>query len=263
MEKHILSVAHLSFDYPGRPVLRDVTMTIGQGTICALLGPNASGKSTLLRCVNGVLRAREGEIRVDGNRIEVLSKAAAARLIATVPQQTFVVFAFTALEMVVMGRAARLRRFRLPSKKDYGEAERCMGELGIGDLSDRRFNELSGGERQLVLLARAMFQDTKILLLDEPTSHLDFRNQYMIMDRIREITRAKGLTALISLHDPNLAGRYCTHMVMLKDGSVYFEGPRDAALTPAILEGVYGMKVVVGRAETGDTLVLPPSDGAR
>jgi iron complex transport system ATP-binding protein len=158
-----------------------------------------------------------------------------------------------------MGRAARLDKFKLPSRKDYLEAEHCLDELGVGDLSRRRFNELSGGERQLVLLARAMFQDTAVLLLDEPTSHLDFKNQFMIMDRMREVTRSKTLTTLISLHDPNLAARYCTHLVMLKEGRIHFSGSCLAGMKPGVLEGMYGMRVMTERTRSGDVMVTPAS----
>jgi iron complex transport system ATP-binding protein len=257
----LLSIANLSFGYPHKPVLRNVGFTVEKGTICGLLGPNASGKSTLLKCINGVLRPKEGHVFIDGAKVEDLSRSQVARSMAVVPQQTTVVFAFTALEMVVMGRAARLGRFKLPSRKDYLEAAKCMDDLGVDNLSRRQFNELSGGERQLVLLARAMFQDTPILLLDEPTSHLDFKNQFMIMDRMRDVTRAKNLTTVISLHDPNLAGRYCTHMVMLKEGNVHFEGSREAAIQPGILEGMYGMKIMIESTTQGDAVVVPAYGG--
>lgn len=257
----LVSIVNLGFDYPHRTVLRDVSFTVEEGTICGLLGPNASGKSTLLKCINGVLKPKEGHVLVDNRKVVDLSRSHVARLMAVVPQQTIVVFHFTALEMVVMGRAARLQRFKLPSRTDYTEAKACLEELGIGDLSNRRFNELSGGERQLVILARAMFQDTAILLLDEPTSHLDFKNQFMIMDRVRHITRAKNLTTIVSLHDPNLAGRYCTHMVMLRDGGIHFEGPRDTAMQSGILEGMYGMKVMIENTARGDIMVVPSYGG--
>jgi iron complex transport system ATP-binding protein len=256
-----LSVVGLDFGYSRKDVLQNISFRVEKGAVCGLLGPNASGKSTLLKCINGVLKPKAGRVIVDGTDVEGFSRSRMARVMAVVPQQTMVLFAFTVLQMVVMGRAARLSRFKLPSRRDYIEARQCLEELGIGDLSERRFNELSGGERQLVLLARAMFQDTPILLLDEPTAHLDFKNQFMIMDRMRDITRAKNLTTIISLHDPNLAGRYCTHMVMLREGRVHFEGPRDAAIQPAILEGMYGMKVSIESTGQGDAVIVPAYGG--
>lgn len=252
-----LSIVDLNFRYSRKSVLANISFSVEKGAICGLLGPNASGKSTLLKCIDGILRPEAGQVVVDGRSIGDLPRSRIARLMAVVPQQTTVLFAFTVLQMVVMGRAARLERFRLPSRRDYLEARECLEEMGVGDLSDRRFSELSGGERQLVLLARAMFQNTPILLLDEPTSHLDFKNQFMIMDKIRDVARAKGLTAIISLHDPNLAGRYCTRMVMLKDGRIHFDGSLQAAMRPEILEGMYGIPVRVESIDQGNRVVVP------
>jgi iron complex transport system ATP-binding protein len=176
---------------------------------------------------------------------------------AVVPQQTTVVFSFTALQMVVMGTAARLGRLKLPSRQDYRDAEKTLEELKIGDLAKRPFNELSGGERQLIILARALFQDTLILLMDEPTSHLDFKNQFMIMDMVREVTQSKKLATVVSLHDPNLAARYCNQMVMLKEGRIYQEGPRETVFGRKTLEAVYGMKVIVENTPQGTSVVTP------
>jgi iron complex transport system ATP-binding protein len=256
-----ISIQNLHFSYPKKTVLRNIGFDVQKGAVCGLLGPNASGKSTLLKCINGVLRPNGGHVFVDGKTVASLHRSAIAQLMAVVPQQTAVLFPFTALQMVVMGRAARLGRFKLPSRQDHLEALKCLEELGIGELSERRFNELSGGEKQLVLLARALFQDAPILLLDEPTSHLDFRNQFMIMDRVHDITTANGLTTLITLHDPNLAARYCTHLVMLKEGKVHFDGTREAAIQAPVLEDMYGMKVAIEMTGQGDVLVVPAYGG--
>jgi len=252
-----LSVINLSFGYGHRPVLQDVTFSVEIDTICGLLGPNASGKTTLLKCIDGVFTPKSGSVHVEGNSVSRLGRRDVARLMAVVPQQTTVVFSFTALQMVVMGRAARLTQFRLPSMRDYCEAETALDGLGIADLAGRFFNELSGGEKQLVLLARALFQDTHILLLDEPTSHLDFKNQFMLMDVIRDVTKKKRLTTLVSLHDPNLAARYCDSMVMLKAGRLYKEGPKDVVFEKDTLEEVYGMKVQVENTSDGTSVVVP------
>lgn len=255
--RELVSVAGLSFDYRRKPVLHDISFTVKRGSLCGLLGPNASGKTTLLKCINGVLNPKEGEVRVNGDAISGMTRRDVARLMAVVPQQMSLAFSFTALQMVVMGRAARLGALKLPSAHDRDDARAAMKELGVEDLADRPFAELSGGERQLVLLARALFQDTPILLLDEPTSHLDFRNQYLIMDVVREMTRAKGLATLVTLHDPNLAARYCTHLVVLKEGRLHREGPREAVFEQKTLEEVYGMEVVIRQVAGGSAVVLP------
>ena len=257
MDHPALSILDLSFSYQSKSVLRNIRFRVERGTLCGLLGPNASGKTTLLKCINGVLKPREGQIRVNDKQVRDLSRREIARLMAVVPQQTTVVFGFTAMQMVVMGRTARLGMLKLPSRQDYRDARTRLDELGVADLAERPFNELSGGERQLVLIARALFQDPQILLLDEPTSHLDFKNQFMIMDVVREMTEAKRLATVVSLHDPNLAVRYCRQMVMLKDGRIYQEGSRETVFETDTLEAVYGMKVIVENTSRGASVVIP------
>jgi len=258
----LLAVSGIGFSYRSKPVLHDISFTVGRGAVCGLLGPNASGKTTLLKCINGVLNPKEGEVRVNGMALGGMPRRQVARLMAVVPQQMSLVFSFTALQMVVMGRSARLGALKLPSLGDRTEARAAMAELGIGHLAERPFNELSGGERQLVLLARALFQETPILLLDEPTSHLDFRNQYRILDVVSEMTRAKGLATLVTLHDPNLAARYCTHLVVLKEGRLHRSGPRETVFEEKTLEEVYGMNVSVHQVPGEPPVVLPGTGAA-
>jgi iron complex transport system ATP-binding protein len=250
-----VSVAGLGFGYRKKPVLHDITFGVQRGSLCGLLGPNASGKTTLLKCMNGILTPREGEVRVTGRTVAGMSRQEIARLMAVVPQQMNLVFSFTALQMVVMGRAARLGPLKLPSGKDRQEAGAALEDLGVGSLAERPFNELSGGERQLVLLARALFQDTPILLLDEPTSHLDFRNQYRIMDVVSDITKKKGLATIVTLHDPNLAARYCSHLAVLKDGRLHRQGTLLQVFEQKTLEEVYGMEVEVEQTSRGPAVV--------
>jgi iron complex transport system ATP-binding protein len=256
----LLAINGLGFGYRNKPVLHDISFAVERGSVCGLLGPNASGKTTLLKCINGVLNPKEGEVRVSGEAMRGMTRREVARLMAVVPQQMSLAFSFTALQMVVMGRAARLSALKLPSAHDREDARAAMKELGVEDLADRPFAELSGGERQLVLLARALFQDTPILLLDEPTSHLDFRNQYLIMDVVREMTRVKGLATIVTLHDPNLAARYCTHLVVLKEGRLHRQGPRENVFEQKTLEEVYGMEVVI-RQMPGEPPVVLPAPG--
>ncbi|MDD3294015.1 MAG: ABC transporter ATP-binding protein [Geobacteraceae bacterium] len=253
----LLAVDDIVFDYRDKPVLHGITFKVERGSLCGLLGPNASGKTTLLKCINGVLKPRQGHVRVNGENVGAMTRREVARLMAVVPQQMSLAFSFTALQMVVMGRASRLGALSLPSSKDRDEARAAMEELGVEDLAERQFNELSGGERQLALLARAIFQETPLLLLDEPTSHLDFRNQYRIMDVVSEMTRAKGLSTLVTLHDPNLAARYCTHLVLLREGRLHRSGTREAVFERKTLEEVYGMEVFVQPIPGGPSMVLP------
>jgi len=258
----LLAVNGLGFGYQAHPVLHDITFNVERGSLCGLLGPNASGKTTLLKCINGILNPTEGDVRVGGSAISSMPRRDVARLMAVVPQQMSLVFSFTALQMVVMGRSARLGVLKLPSARDRDQARAAMTELGIGHLAERHFSELSGGERQLVLLARALYQETPLLLLDEPTSHLDFRNQYRILDVVREMTHAKGLATLVTLHDPNLAARYCTHLVVLKDGRLHRKGPRETVFEEKTLREVYGMEVSVHRMPGEPPVVLPGTGAA-
>ncbi len=253
----ILDVHHLDFDYSDTPVLRDITFGVTPGRVCGLLGPNGSGKTTLFKCLNGLLEPRKGYVSFAGKRVGGMSRRAVAGLMAVVPQQSDVAFSFTALHMVLMAKAARLSMWQRPSLEDAAKAERVLQTLGMGRLSQRPYNALSGGERQIVLLARAMFQSPSVLLLDEPTAHLDFKNQHLILDMVRRITRQEGLTTVVSLHDPNLASRYCDTVVMLKQGRVFDCGPARDLFQAETIESVFGIKVIVTGKDPGNVTIIP------
>lgn len=257
----MLAVHDLSFDYDSKPTLRDINFAVEPGMMCGLLGPNASGKSTLFKLINGILKPKRGRVIARGVEIARLSRRVVAGLMAVVPQYASAAFSFTALQMVVMGRTSRLGALGRPSRKDYRDAEAVLDDLGVWDLKHRVFTMLSGGERQIVLLARALFQDPCILLLDEPTSHLDFKNQYLIMDLVQSMTRQKNLTSLITLHDPNMAARYCSQMVMLKQGRVHRKGMTEDVFDEHALESLYGMKVSIENGPCGKCFVMPSADG--
>ncbi len=255
-----LSVRYLSFGYAERPVLKDIDFSVEEGAICGLLGPNGSGKTTLLKCISGFLKPCTGGVFIGGQAVAGLSRCTASKLLAVVPQMTALAFSFSALQIVVMGRVARLGAFAIPSRKDYRDAESILSQLGLSHLGKRGFNEMSGGERQMILLARALFQDPEILLLDEPTSHLDFKNQHLVLDRVAAVTREKNLTTLVTLHDPNLAVRYCSQMVMLKKGRIHRKGTRSDVFEADALESMYGMKVSVENGCRGNCYVIPSND---
>jgi iron complex transport system ATP-binding protein len=255
----ILEVENLSFGYHDRMVLNGVSFSVKRGEVCGLLGPNGCGKTTLLKCINRILHARSGSIRIHGRDVSGLSRNEIASIVAVVPQDLHVIFSFTVLEMVLMGGTVRYGFSGIPQKKDYMRACEILEELHISGLADRRYNELSGGEKQVVLIARALFQGAEIMLLDEPTSHLDFKRQHMTMEMIKRISVEKGLTTLITLHDPNTAGRYCHRLVMLNRGCVCHQGPRDSIFHAGSLESVYDMKINVERTDTGSDYVVPHS----
>ena len=224
-------------------MLHDVTLQVDEGCICAVMGRNGSGKTTLLRCVNAILKPARGTVSAFGQDVARLSRVEIARLISLVPQSHSTAFPFSCLEMILMGGAARIQPWSAPSRKDVAEAMEVLREVGIEDLARRPFNQLSGGERQLVMLSRALFQNAPIMLLDEPNAHLDFSNQHRMMEMMRAVVKRRGATALISLHDPNLTLHYCDRPVMLKKGRVVAQGPTGAVMKESILRDVLGENI--------------------
>jgi iron complex transport system ATP-binding protein len=238
-----LVIENLSAGYGRSPVLHGVSLHVDEGSICALMGRNGSGKTTLLRCVNAILKPAQGAVLAFGQDVGRLSRVEIARLISLVPQSSYTAFSFSCLEMILMGGAARVRPWSAPGRRETADAMEVLREVGIDDLSCRPFNQLSGGERQLVMLSRALFQNAPIMLLDEPNAHLDFSNQHRMMQMMRAVVKRRGATALISLHDPNLTLHYCDHVVMLKKGHVIAQGPTGEVMNEAILRDVLGENI--------------------
>ena len=256
----MLCVENIDFSYGARSVLENVSFAVKKGEICGLLGPNGCGKTTLFKCINGILAPKGGSIILGGRNIRQMRREEIAKLIAVVPQELNVVFGFTVLQMVIMGGTGRFGFSGIPRESDYTEAYTVLEELGITSLAGRRYNELSGGEKQMVLIARALFQKAGIMLLDEPTSHLDFKRQYFIMETVKRITAEKGLTTIITLHDPNTAGRYCTHLVMLNSGRICHCGDRGTIFNRDNLESTYNMKIKIEYTQNRIECVFPDSD---
>lgn len=253
----ILAVENIDFRYRQKKILNDISFSVKAGEICGLLGPNGSGKTTLLKCINRILENETGTIKVQGRNIARLSREDIARLMASVPQELNIVFAFTAIQIILMGGTNRFGFSGIPKKKDYSNAMEILEELNIEHLAERRYNELSGGEKQMVLIARALFQRTDILLLDEPISHLDFKRQHTIMELIKRITRDRNLTTVITLHDPNAAGRYCDRLIMLNGGCIVHQGLRDKVFHAESLEEIYDMRIKIEYTDRGTGYVLP------
>ena len=253
----ILVIEHMDFSYRDRKTLSDITCSVMAGEICGLLGPNGSGKTTLLKCINRILNYDAGCIRIDSRDVSRLSREEIASLIAMVPQELNIVFPFTVLQMVLMAGCMRFGISGIAKKCDQCSAREILEEFEIGHLAERRYTELSGGEKQMVLIARALFQKARILLLDEPTSHLDFKRQYLIMELIRRVTKEKKLTTVMTLHDPNTAGRYCDRLIMLNDGRITHQGPRWKVFHQDSLESVYDMRIKMGQTDGGTVFVLP------
>jgi iron complex transport system ATP-binding protein len=252
-----LLIKNLTAGYNGTPVLNDVTLGVEQGDICALMGRNGSGKTTLLRCVNAILRPMRGRVIVNGRDVDQLSRIEIARSISLVPQGMYSAFSFSCLEMILMGSAARIKAWSAPGKKEKEKALEILNEVGIFQLTHRPFNHLSGGERQLVMLSRALFQETPIMLLDEPNTHLDFSNQHRIMRLVQEVVKKRRVTALISLHDPNLSLYYCDQVAMLKKGRMVACGCTGDVMKDHILQDTLGENIQTDVTVKGLPVVTP------
>ena len=251
-----LATRALATGYRGRSVGRDITLAAGPGEVLCLLGPNGSGKTTLFKTLLGLIPSQGGEVLLDGAPLGQLPRAEIARKIAYVPQAHAIPFAFPAEEVVLMGRTARLGTFAQPGPRDREAAQAALARLGIADLATQDYTQLSGGQRQLVLIARALAQETPLLVMDEPTASLDFGNQAKVLAEIAGLA-AGGLTVVLSTHDPDHAFAVGTRVALLHAGNVLAEGPPDATLTPQALSTVYGIDVTVERTASGRTVCLP------
>lgn len=240
-----LTVKNLCFGYADTDVLHDFFMSVGHGRIVSIVGPNGSGKSTLIKCIDRILEPRSGDVMVARRDLLKMNRKDAARLIAYVPQNSLRVFAHTVFDVVLMGRRPHLG-WRA-DEQDEGKVWEVLRLLGIEELALTFFNELSGGQQQKVLIARALAQDTGVLLLDEPTSNLDIWHQIDVMEILRILVRKQRLTAIIAIHDLNMAARYSDSMLMMKKGKILATGTPEEVLTPENLETVYGIRATVKR----------------
>ena len=252
-----LSGRNLTIGYRDRVVGRGLDVALKQGEVLALLGPNGGGKTTLLKTLLGILKPLAGEAQIDGRSLEALSIRDRARRVAYVPQVHNPTFAFTVETVVLMGRTAHGGLFSGPSEKDREVADRALNEFGIAHLKQRPYTMISGGERQLVLLARALAQEPQFIVLDEPTASLDFGNQGKVMREIRALA-ASGHGVLFTTHDPNHALRAADRAYLLRSGERVAEGPVRDVLTQGQLETLYGAPVeTLTDPASGHTAFLP------
>jgi len=250
----------LSFAYDGRTVLSQAGIQVGPGEIVGLLGPNGSGKSTLIKVVSGVLAGYGGSVRLDGREVRDIPRRELAQSLAVVPQEPSFSFPFSALEIVLMGRHPHLAGLAFESARDVELARAALERCGALDLATRTIHELSAGERQRVVFARALAQQPRVLLLDEPASFLDIRHQVEVYDIVRDLTAEHGSSVLTVLHDINLAAEYCDRIYLLKDGRIEAGGATRDVLTYANLTRVFETEIYVDtNAITGKLLVVPLS----
>lgn len=249
-----LEVDRLAYGYPDTLVGRDVSFGLGGGEVLCLLGPNGSGKTTLFKTVLRLLEPRAGRVLVDGESIARWSRRRLARSFGYVPQAQAALFPFTLREVVLMGRTAHVGLFATPSRRDREIAEESLAALEIGHLAARPYTEVSGGERQLALVARALAQEPRILVMDEPTASLDFGNQVRVLAEIQALAR-RGIAVVLSTHDPDHAF-LCGHQVaLLHRGQLARLGTPAEVVTPAALLEIYGVEV--------DVLLLTDDHGGR
>lgn len=241
----MLAVRNICFHYrSGREVLKNVSFTLRKGEVLCLLGSNGTGKTTLMKCLLGLLHPESGEAMLMGDDILRMTAKKRARMMAYVPQSSALNFPYTVREAVMMGRLPHLGFGSSPAAKDYEETDATLAEMGISDLAGRYFQQLSGGEKQLVMIARALAQRAHLLILDEPTSNLDFFNQARTLKLIRKLAQ-QGNTVLLTTHSPDQAFLISDQVVMIKNGSVFACGHPDDTITDENLSGLYGLHAVV------------------
>ena len=253
-----LELKDLSVAYGAHQVITDMSLTVTQGEILAVIGPNGAGKTTLIRVISGVVLPKSGEILADGREVTGLTIQERARILAVVPQARNLPGEFSVYQAVLMGRTPHLDWFGNISEEDHHFTRLALQQCQLDELIDRPVGELSGGEQQRVLVARALAQDTPILLLDEPTTHLDIRYQTNLLNLVRELTFDRQLTVLMVLHDLNQAGLYADRVALLEKGQVFVIGEPQHVLTVENLEQVYKIHVsVIVHPEFGTPLVIP------
>lgn len=235
--------------YGSKDVVRDVSLAVTSGEFVGLIGPNGCGKSTLLRLLSGVLRPRLGSVWLQGRVLTEFASRDIARRVAFVPQQEQAAFEFTVQDVVLMGRFPHRQGRRGPTHEDYTIVERALEELDITHLKARSIMELSGGEHRRVLLARGLAQQTPLLLLDEPTAHLDITHQVELLERTRALTQDanKAVGALAALHDLNQAAEFCDRLILMHEGQILAQGTAEETLLPDYLRTAYGGEAQVGR----------------
>jgi iron complex transport system ATP-binding protein len=235
------------FGYDSVPILENITFVLHSQETLAVIGPNGTGKTTLLKCIDGLLKHQKGSIFLDGKPVKGMHRKEIAKCIGYVPQTASTIFPFTVFDMVLLGRYPHGNRQR--GKRNLEKAFKALRLLGIEDLAMRKFSEISGGQQQKVTIARAIAQEAEILLLDEPTSNLDIMHQLEVMELLKHLVKRNEMSAIISMHDLNLTSRYADKVIMLDQGKIVAAGDPFSVLTPENIASVYHVEVVVKRVQ--------------
>lgn len=252
-----IEVNRLSFSYGDRKVLQDISFSVGSGEFLSILGPNGVGKSTLFRCMLGLLSGYTGQVLVDGTDIRHLSPRETASHIAYIPQSSRSVFNYSVFTIVLMGRTGSLSPFRSPGKTDKALCYEALEKVGIAHLADRCFHRLSGGEQQLVLIARALAQQAPVLMLDEPTANLDLGNQLLVLEQAGNLAR-EGYTVIQTTHHPEQSYLFSSRILAIRNGRVLSEGRPEDVLTEETIRSLYGVDVdVVSLMEDRARVCIP------
>jgi iron complex transport system ATP-binding protein len=235
-----LEMQNVSLGYNHKPVLQDINLKASPGELVGLIGPNGSGKSTIIKALSRIMHPYSGRILIDGRDIDRIPRRELACLVGVVPQMPLLPSTFTAFEIVLMGRNPHLGLFQSEGHQDWAIAWQAMGKTATDSLASRRVNELSGGEIQCLLIARVLVQETRAILLDEPTANLDIGRQVEILDLIKKLCMESKLTVLAALHDLNLAAQYCDRLFLINGGRIHAEGTPSEVITDKNIKQVYG-----------------------
>jgi len=255
----MIETRNLCFSYGSEPVLDGISFSAGSGSLIAVLGPNGVGKTTFFRCLLGFLKPTSGSVLINGKDVSQYSKKELAHEIAYIPQSYNPVFNHSVLDCVLMGLTSSLSTFEQPGPEHEKKALECLQMLGIEKLAQRGSMKISGGERQLMLIARALVQDAKVLIMDEPTSSLDYGNSFMVMKCISDL-KDRGYTILFSSHNPDQGLRWADRVIALRDGRILADGPAGKSLSGNVLKELYGIDVSVNNVSTRDgqyTVCIP------
>lgn len=253
----MIKIENLNWEYEEREILKDINIDIEKGKFYTILGQNGSGKTTFIKNIVGILENKNAKIYIDGKKLKDYSKKEIAKKIALVSQQEDINFNFTVEEVVSMGRNPYIEFLKTETEKDREIIKKAMKIANIEDLKNRYITELSGGEKQRVILARAIAQDTKILILDEPTSNIDIKNQIEILDTIKKLQIEKEITIIAVFHDINIGIRYSDNIIFLKDRTIYKTGNAKDILTAENIKEVYDIEVEVIKVDSKRSFIIP------